>query len=487
MLASFGLAVLANAANAQPVRGVTLFEPDELVSWAKDHVSPDTRPEVMAAAIELLYHSQGYLAAEAAVEIGPDGESVIVVSEGRIGAVHIEGGSNKLQAMVRRYVAPLADGTPLSIDRLERQLLLAGDQGGVDVSASLGHPDPSADSLLNVNITESRAPGAISFDTIPQRPGTTARLLVQQEAYSLFSGGDLVRASGVVTRVNSGDLGFAGQLLYRLPIGAHGLFAEFYGGTALANRDLETLQIRNEQRGNQYGVAIGYPILRKMGSAVFLVAEAEHVEGRSTIGGLRTSSKVDALRGHIIGTKSFTGGTQMEGSFKLSVGQQEALEPGQPLIERSEFASLRAEAGVVTPIAEKLFLQVEVDGQLALTDLPEVEHFFLGHLPLVRGYAQGAVEADSGAAASVQFDRVFRSSDSSSVTAFVFSDFGFVRPRGVDPAFVRKDNIASIGSGVTFSNSRGFSLTSWLALPLADSRLTEAGDPAVYVRLTQRW
>lgn len=478
---------MPSSLTAQTVTGVTLYPPDQLVEWAQEHVAPETNPDAIAAAIELLYHSQGYLAAEAIPAIASDGRTIIVVHEGRVGAVHLEGGNAKAQGVVGRFIAPLADGTPLTIDRLERQLLLAGDQGGIDVTASLSHPDPAADSLLDVNISQLGAPGAISIDTIPQRPGTTTRVLLQQEGYSLLSGGDLVRALGVVTRADSGDIGVAGQLVYRVPIGGHGLFAEFYGGTALANRELDTLQIRNEQRGSQYGAAIGFPVIRTMGRSLFLVAEAEHIEGRSTIGGLRTRSRVDALRGHFLGTRSFADGTQIEGSFRASVGKSEEIDPVSPQIRRGEFASLRAEAGLVTPIAPSFFFQAEIEGQLALSDLPEVEHFFLGHLPLVRGYAQGAVEADSGAATSIQLDRVFQASETTNLTAFVFSDLGLVRQRGPDPDFVQDEEIASVGSGLTFAHSSGLSVTSWLALPLADSRLTEAGDPLAYIRLTQRW
>lgn len=486
------LAVLAgtmipSVTSAQSVAGATLYDPDELARWARDHVAPETDPDLIAAAIELLYHSQGYLAAEAIPSVAADGTTTIIVHEGRIGAVHLEGGDAKAQAMVRRFVAPLADGTPLTIDRLERQILLAGDQGGIDVTTSLSHPDPMAATQLEVNITQAGAPGAISFDTIPQRPGTTTRLLLQQEGYSLLTGGDLARAFGVVTRDQSGELGFAGQMFYRVPIGGHGLFAEAYGGTALASRDLNTLDLRNEQRGSQFGVALGYPVIRTIGGALFLVAEAELLEGRSNTGGLRTRSSVDTLRGHVIATRSFTDGSQLEGSFRVSYGRREEFDPAVVQIDNRDFASLRAEAGIVTPVTANLFLQIEVEGQLALTDLPEVEHFFLGHLPLVRGYAQGGVEADSGAAVSVQLDRMFRTSERSSLTAFVFTDAGLVRQRGIDPDFVRDEDIASVGGGLTFAHYNGLSLTSWVAIPLADSRLTDAGDPIVYVRVTQRW
>lgn len=487
ILAVLATLLLPIPAAAQSVQGATVFDADELADWARDHVAPDTDPDNIAAAIELLYHSQGYLAAEAIPTVDSDGSTTIVVHEGRIGAVHLEGGDAKAQAMVRRFVTPLADGTPLTIDRLERQMLLAGDQGGIDVTTSLTHQDPLADTLLDVRITQASALGAISFDTIPQRPGTTTRLLLQQEGYSLLTGGDLSRAVGIVTRDEAGELGFAGQLFYRVPIGEHGLFAEAYGGTALANRDLDTLDLRTEQRGNQFGIALGYPIIRTIGGALFLVAEVEHLEGRSTTGGLRTRSTVDALRGHIIGTRSFTNGTQLEGSFRISFGVRDELDPSIVQTGDRDFASLRAEAGIVTPITPDLFLQVEVEGQLALTDLPEVEHFFLGHLPLVRGYAQGAVEADSGAAFSIQLDRVFRTSDTSNLTTFVFTDAGFVRQRGIDPDFVRDENIASIGAGLTFFHNTGFSVRSWIAFPVSDSRLTDAGDPIAYVRLTQRW
>lgn len=487
--ACLALAVLVwpSLAMAQSVRGVTLFEPGELVTWAQDHVAPDTRPETVAAAIEQLYHAQGYLAADVRAELDADGQVVITVREGRVGAVHLDGGTARVQARVSRYMAPLADGMPVSIERLERQMLLAGDQAGMEVTAALSHVDPRADALLHVNINTVPATGFLSLDTLPQRPGTSSRLTLLQEGYSLFTGGDLLRAQGGATRVESGDVGWVGQLLYRRPLGARGAFAEIYGGSGLADRNIEALQLRSEQRGEQFGIAVGYPLFRRMGTGVFLVGEAERLEGRASLGGLRTRSRVDAVRAYLLGTHAFADGTLVEGSLRASFGRRDELDQGVVPPGQDEFASLRGEAGLITPIAPGLFLQLEVEGQLALTDLPEVEHFFLGHLPLVRGYAQGAVEADSGAAASLQLDRVFLPTDTSSLTVSAFTDLGFVRRRGADPGFVQDADIGSVGVGASLAVLGGRSLNSWVALPLADSRLTEAGDPVAYIRLTQRW
>ena len=478
---------LPGTALGYPITGATVYEPEELSSWAKEHADLDTSADAAAAAIEALYHQDGYLAAEVIPVTDADGNTVIHVYEGRLGAVYLGGGEAKAQAMVGRFIEPIADGMPLRIDRLERQMLLAGDQGGIDVTVALDHPDPTAGSVLNVSISQGRQGGSMSFDIVPQRPGSVGRLVAEQSGYSLLTGGDQLSALGVLAREVGGDIGFAGRALYRVPVGGRGVFAEFFAGTALADRELDTLQITNEQRGHQFGASIGFPIVRSMDRSIFIVGEIETIEGKSTFGGLRTKSGADVFRGYLIGSRSFVGGAQAEGSVRISAGKRRQPEPGVVADGSRHFGSIRVEAGMVSPIAKDLFLRLETEGQIALTDLPEVEHFFLGHLPLVRGYAQSEVEADTGAAATMQLEHPISLSADTAMTGFVFTDFGFVRRRDADPLFVRDQEIASIGAGMTASKSSGLSLTAWLALPLADARQTEAGDPIVYFRLAQKW
>lgn len=478
---------LPRTAVGHPITGVTVYEPEELASWAKEHTYPDASADAAAAAIEALYHQDGYLAAEVIPITDSDGNTVILVYEGTLGAVYLDGGEAKAQAMVSRYIEPLADGMPLRIDRLERQMLLAGDQGGIDVTVALEHPERASGSVLNVSISQVRQRGSLFFDIVPQRPGSVGRLAVEQSGYSLLTGGDQLSALGVLTREVGGDIGFAGRALYRLPIGGRGVFADIFAGTALADRKIDTLQITNEQRGHQFGASIGLPIVRSMDRSIFIVGEIETTEGKSSFGCLRTQSGADVVRGYLIGTHAFVGGAQAEGSVRISAGKRKQPEPGVVSDGSRNFSSIRVEAGIVSPIVRDLFLRLETEGQIALADLPEVEHFFLGHLPLVRGYAQSEAEADTGAAATMQIERPISLSADTTVTGFVFTDFGFVRRRGGSPLFVRDQNIASIGAGMTAAGSSGVSLTAWVGLPLADAGKTDAGDPILYFSLAQRW
>jgi hemolysin activation/secretion protein len=485
---ALGLAAgVAAAAKADPVVGMSAYDPKDVQEWIAETAGQEADSEQQAAIIERLYHSDGFLAAEAVVAVDANGKRVILVHEGRLGAIHLEGGSEGAQRTVGRFLEPLADGTPLHISRLERQMLLAGDQGGLDVSASLDHPDPSADTRLNVIISQSRQSGSASLDLVPQRPGTIGRLVLDQSFYGVLEGGDVLRGLGVVSRAPSGDLGFAGRVSYRTAIGSHGVFGELFAGTALSDREFNNPRLRNEQRGRQFGVLVGYPIARSMEGSLFVAGEFEHSQGKFRVGPTETRSGVDAVRGYLIGAYSSPDGTQFEGSLRLSAGRRRDPDPGQLPDGDRTFASVRAEAGVVTPIANRLALRVETEGQLALSNLPEVEHFFLGHLPLVRGYAQSAVEADSGAAATIQVDQLVELSPETSLTVSGFSDFGFVRRRAGDPQYVVDEDIASFGLGAAIAHKSGISLTGWLAMPVLDSRLTDAGDPIVYLQLAKRW
>lgn len=469
------------------ISGVTVYDPKKLLETAIQKAAAQDLHGI-ADFIELKYRNDGYFAAEAVASLDPSsGRLVIFVHEGRLKAVEVAGSDVRMARLAHIYLDPLIDGEPLSIARTERQLLLLSDRAGLQISSQFHHRAEDDETNLSVSVDRDGSSGFMSFDTTPYRPDYALRLIGQQEFYGALKAGDLLRFLGVFTSEPEGTVGVAGQVLFRAPVGSSGTYFEAFGGTALSERDFQSFNLRSEQRGTQVGIAIGHPFYRQAGGYGFVVGEYEFLEGRSSTGSSRFRSSVHVVRAHLLAGRFSKHGVVLEASLGLTGGVREDPVPKTYADGKKTFAHVRAEVGLAVPILSSVSLRAEADGQLALSALPEVEHFFLGHLPVVRGYAQSEAEGDSGAAISLELTKSFAVNRNTRLSPFIFTDAGFVRHRGMREAFSRNDTLAAAGGGLEFAAKDSFSARAWIAFPFANGRFTEKNDPAIYLRLSKGW
>lgn len=471
--------------------GVTAYDPVELGQWAdatSGGNSPGEHLEAVADAIELRYREDSFLAAEAIVDRDPEtGQPLIRVHEGRLVEIDIEGARPKTAAMIRRYVDRLQDGQPLRMRKTTRQLLLASDRAGIELASQFTHRPGGEGTILQIGVSERRHEGFVSVDNVPLRPNHAIRVIGQEEIYGVATGGDVARATVVHLSNPGGGDGWAGQAFYRAPIGGGGSYFEAYGGSAITRRKFDGLVPNYDQTGTHFGFALGQAVTRTMERQGFIIGEYEYVAGRARTDRARLRSAVHALRLHWTAERFLPPSSTLEGSITASAGIRTAH--GQLLGPdgKRHWAHVRAEGGIATPVGNNFVLRIEGEGQLALTGLPEIEHFYLGHLPVIRGYAQGEAGADSGGAVSIQLERSFQVSPAAALAPFVFSGAGFTSRKGSNAAYVTNEQLTSVGSGAEISTRSGWSARSWIAIPLTDGPLSKSGHPAFYFRLTRSW
>ena len=236
-LAGFVAPLPVSAASADyRISGSTVYDNDELLLFAHQHVLRhvgSVSPDHLAEAIELIYREDGYLLAEARIVPAHDGRSlVIVVSEGWIETISIEGVDERLFNRIKSYLAPLVGKAPLTQRDLERAISFVDDLAGVSVITEIDYPDNASGARLRVIGAADRFAGSAAIDNPPRRFGKDVTASISQEFYSTLLAGDLLRLQGAVTLHGNDGTGYSlyGMTTYRAPIGRRGAYVEAYLG-----------------------------------------------------------------------------------------------------------------------------------------------------------------------------------------------------------------------------------------------------------------
>ncbi len=134
------------------VEGVTAYPPPEIAQLADGVVGPAVPlPQIDAVrqAIVQRYRADGYVLTTVAANLDNAGRLRLVVTEGRIASVRLDGDIGPAGDQVLRFLNRLTEKQPIDTVTLERYLLLAQDVPGVSVRAVL---EPSTDTPGALNL-----------------------------------------------------------------------------------------------------------------------------------------------------------------------------------------------------------------------------------------------------------------------------------------------------------------------------------------------
>lgn len=475
--------------------GVTVYDPAELameVSRFLEGRTPADRLSAIAVAVETIYHRDGFLFAEAAVVNNEDGTAAVMVDEGRIGRLSFRGLPASAVGAIAAILDPAVSNGPVRQSSFERRLAIASDLAGIQVQA--GYQADANESILTVSGTLARQSGVAGVEMLPVRPGQGVRAFVSQEFYSSFVTGDLLRATGIVSREPGNSFSGAVFTAYRAPVSSNGTYVEFYGGNVVGRRTFERNDVTNRLNGITAGGLIGLLTRRSIDDFAYIVLETEYQRARSRNGNVLAQSEAVTARLHWTGGHDYARGGILRWGLTMSAGfrPSDTIAPftdGPP-----KFAHLRGDFGTVRVISSDSNTTVRFDlrSQLSLTTLPEVERFAVGHAPFLRGYAPAEVEGDSGVSATLELARSYefwlRGKHFASTMPFAFLSVAGAwldRPRAALGEQSAR-SIASVGIGNEFRFD-AWKLSGWAALPLASGTRTRAGDTGVYLSLTRGW
>lgn len=232
----------------------------------------------------------------------------VQLDEGRIDEIRLEGAQD---AAIARQLAPLASGTPVTKDRLERQLLLADDISGVRVLGSRFEQEGKRRVLI-VKTRRSKASAYAELTNNGSRPVGPVRARIRADFNGLLSSADEVDVTVGTTPLQPGELQFA-RGSYKivvdasgLELGAHLSYSSTAPGDFLSDRDIEGEFLRAQ-------LSAQYPLQRSRDFSVWVIGEFEVTQlEQDRLGELVRQDRVPVVRAGLYSRGRF-GGAGTEG------------------------------------------------------------------------------------------------------------------------------------------------------------------------------
>jgi hemolysin activation/secretion protein len=412
----------------------------------------------------------------------------VVVDEGRIDAVEVEGSGREA---VERRLASLATGRPLRTAELERQLLLAGDLAGI----SVGRPRivrRNGRNILKVRAGLDRVQGRAMIDNSGSATIGPVRARLGVDINSLVVPGDRLSVGGVVTPIQPREFQLA-QASYTIPIGRDGTEASVRGYVGHSNagaslRDQDVVGVSAEAEAS-----VSHPILRSRAASLWASAAMTVRDSRLDRGGARVrDDRIVTASATLFGNARLGGGrVRVRLSYVQGFDWLSATARGDPLASRPDgggpFSKVEFWVQYEQPLGRGFSIDVRGQGQIASRPLLASEEFGLGGRQFLRGFDYWELSGDEGAAgaAEIRYDianglpRPLRR-----LQLYAYADAG--RVTNLRGGF-GGGSLASAGGGVRAWLVDGFEAGLELGLPLTDGLFDDDPDPRFSFTLGSRF
>jgi len=406
--------------------------------------------EAIASKLTQYYRSAGYFVARAYLpqQEVKDGVLLLRIVEGNYGRFVLDNKSRVRDDVVQGLLDDIKDRDIVSLDTLERAMLIINDTPGVQVTRAdvmPGEKVGTSDFAVGTEATPAYN-GFVMLDNHGSVYTGKERLSFNADWNSPTGRGDRLSASGLVTR--GADL-VNGRLGYSTLVATNGTRAEaavsqtnYALGDTYAALDaigrarsfelnLTTPIKRTRARSIEAGVGIAYRDLLD--------------EVRST--GTRTPKTTTSVNASLSGRADhalFGLDGQTSGSAVLTVGRLSIDDATARALDavgaqtHGGYAKLNASAARAMLLPAALTLSTSLRGQVVLNDksLDGSERISVSGAGGVAAYPSGELSGDNGLLAHIELSRPLPSAGSVRLTASAFGDYGYV-----------KQNKALVGNG----------------------------------------
>lgn len=477
------------------VRGVGAYNASEILSYAAlVDVQRTGRVTAsgIATAIETIYREDGYFLAVASVS--PDGRTIIV-DEGLIGSISIEGVDARTFKLIGGYFEPVIGKLAVRLSEFERAIMLVHDIQSINASAEITYPEGSDAAHVRIVAEQlDSSSGYVALDSPSRDFGDAVTLTFSQELVSLLTPGDLFRfeISGSES-LKDGNSDLYGSFVYRFPVSSNGTYAEAYLGNVVGDRDASGMLSQTDLDGNTVSLALVHPFVRDVHTYGYGLIELRRTSSDSDLDGstIDFESKVNVLGASWIYGKALDHGGAYEYAMNLSMGERTSDPIGFDDGDKN-FWHLRAGGGYQKPVTwfgENSVFSAEVWGQYSPDRLPGMEEFYLGGIDEERGYIFAESQGDSGISATLQAGRDFFQTANSvrRLRPFGFIDVGYIKNNDPSPTEPSDEVLSSVGIGLDAELSNEVFIQSYVAVPMTSGPDTDSGDPAFYLALSKSW
>ncbi len=413
----------------------------------------------------------------------------IDVVEGKLGKVIIKGKHPYYSdTFIRKYFAPLQDGTIYSQDKLERALLTLNDFPKLKVVAMLEPGVTPGTSDLVVNAKNSR-PISVTLDYNNFGSLYTGR---NRFSATLDVGNLLKEGSRLIARATTSnrpsELGF-GSIDYSLPLGNTGtrVGLTLQKGTYDVGGDLSILNLNGDVKG--YGLYVSHPfILRKRLSLTGRVGfdlkdtRQEMLNKLSSEDKIRTMNLGFSMESYDAKGRSFFSLGVSRGMGQFLSGMDDNSFYASRAGADDSFVKYTASAMRVQRFNDVFYGILRGNGQFADSSLVSSEMFTIGGANSVRGYNWGEHSGDSGFNGTVELRCSPMAAHKDALQLLVFLDYGWVKVKNPAPGQDDNQDLTGTGIGARIKLPHSVSLSTDIGLPLNPAHASD--DKSIHYYLS---
>ncbi len=409
----------------------------------------------IAEAITVKYKKEGYVLSRAFIppQTIKNGVVQILIIEGFIDKVFIEGEIKGRESLLDSYKNKIISDRPLRIKTLERYLLLMSDLPGVSLKSVM---QPSADQMgassLTIDLDHKFVAGSLSYDNRGTKnigPNQTSTGLSFDSILGLYENTSIL-GSTVIEETQ--ELVYL-DVSHSEYIGSEGLKVTISGGRSDSSPGGTLKELDIESKGSSYSFAASYPVIRLREKNLNLNMGFTYRDSMTKAIGETITD--DRLRIATAGFSfdmldAYNGVNQL--SFEVSQGLNimDESSTGSENISRatahSDFTKYNIDISRSQHLGSGFSFLVSAAGQWSAKKLFASDEFTVGGSRFGRGHDPSEISGDHGFAClselqyTVNIDKFYLDS----LQPFIYGDYGQVFQKDDGS----HDELASTGGGI---------------------------------------
>jgi hemolysin activation/secretion protein len=413
-----------------------------------------------ADTVTRLYRETGYPIARAIIPAQKveNGIVRIEVIEGRISSTSIVGNNRYPEQLIASRISDLSQNEIITLDRLERSLLLMNDLPGLAARATLAPGAEYGTTDMVIRAEETAVTGAVTFDNQGIKETGQLRIDAGLDINNPLGIGDQISIRAIKTEH---DLLSFGRIGYSLPVSSNGTRL---GATySRVNYDIAgpfaALGISGEVSNAEF--LLTYPYLRSRARNIIFGVGVRRTEATQHTLGIQTSdTRIDllnltALVSWVHEDSAFTNATlAFSGNGKKN-----------PFGTRQDAQAAKFDFDInhLRAASKNWDFYLRTHWVFSSDTLADTEKFSLGGPGSVRGYRQSELRGDSGWLATIELRRQFVLGNTAGMLS-TFYDEGSAKAKG----FTRFDSIRSAGIGASVFPHKNLRASIEYAHPISD-------------------
>ena len=458
--------------NGIDIDGDKVFDEAETDKSFAKYLGKKTSLSELNEAVENLedrYRQAGYFLSKAYIppQKLENGILRVVVVEGYINKINVEGGTPSMQSIVKENLNPLVDKKPLDLPSVEKALLVLNSFPGYSVSSVL---------------RQGSAPNSSEiFVTIQQLPNNYLVSINNNSsnAVGVWAGSANATLNHILGRDNQLTLGYTGSIgldrlddfkklnlltaKYAEPIGSSGLVASVGVMQSISRPGASLAPLEIQTNSNNVNFRLSYPLYKAYGNS--LTVDSGITLNRSkttTLGNPLTFDKSTVYDLNFVWSNNqfLNGSNIINVTFSKGLPGGNSLEAGDPTASvvgfNPEFSKVSFNWVRIQPLTRSWSVQMGLSGQYTSDNLLIGDTIVFGGATIGRGFDNGVIAGDKGLGGYFELrkDLPYQlPSATSALQSFGFYDYGAVS--------MNANATTGANSSSSYIKSYGFGLRSY--------------------------